>query len=137
MNTRVRTAAIAAAVILAAGALYLAATLTHPATASSEPAAEVTMDNQVSFHPATVTIQKGQTVQWKNGGLIIHTVTADPDQAVRAADVHLPEGAQTFDSGDLQQGDSFRHTFDVPGEYVYFCVPHEADGMVGKVVVEP
>ncbi|MCL5279758.1 MAG: plastocyanin/azurin family copper-binding protein [Planctomycetes bacterium] len=30
----------------------------------------------------------------------------------------------------------FQHTFEVPGTYVYFCLPHEAMGMVGKVTVQ-
>jgi plastocyanin len=28
-----------------------------------------------------------------------------------------------------------RHTFDVPGTYQYFCIPHEMAGMTGTVVV--
>jgi plastocyanin len=34
-------------------------------------------------------------------------------------------------------GDEFRHTFTVPGEYRYVCVPHDMVGMVGTVIVEP
>lgn len=103
---------------------------------AGDVAAEVTMTNQLRFSPDTVRIRAGQTVRWRNTTPLIHTVTADPSRAVSQEDVKLPEGARTFDSGDLQPDRVFEHTFTVPGEYRYFCVPHEAAGMVGSVIVE-
>lgn len=123
------------AVLAAAGFLALGAGL-RAAPAAGSVAAHVTMDNQVDFHPKSVTVHVGQAVEWSNGGLMIHSVTADPSLAVHDTDVHLPVGAKPFDSGNLRRGDTYRHTFQVPGRYRYFCVPHEADGMVGTVVVE-
>jgi hypothetical protein len=32
-------------------------------------------------------------------------------------------------------GESFSYTFDEPGTYEYFCIPHEDLGMVGTVTV--
>ena len=29
-----------------------------------------------------------------------------------------------FDSGFLNEGDTWSHTFDEPGEFEYFCAPH-------------
>jgi hypothetical protein len=29
----------------------------------------------------------------------------------------------------------FEHTFDVPGTYDYYCIPHRLMGMVGRIVV--
>ena len=52
------------------------------------------------------------------------------------ASVLLPPGAQPFDSGDIPAGQVYRHTFTVPGEYRYFCIPHEDMGMVGTVIVQ-
>ncbi len=48
----------------------------------------------------------------------------------------LPPGASPFDSGDLAPGEVYVRTFDVPGTYRCFCVPHERAGMTGVVVVE-
>ena len=39
-------------------------------------------------------------------------------------------------AGDIQPGQSFKFTFSVPGQYRYFCVPHEIFGMVGEIEVE-
>ena len=95
------------------------------------------MTNQFDFEPRRVTIGQGETVLWKNTSDIMHTVTANPELAQDPSHVALPKDAETFNSGNLQPGETFRHTFQVPGEYQYFCIPHEALGMVGTVVVEP
>ncbi|WP_263792166.1 cupredoxin domain-containing protein [Salinibacter sp.] len=48
----------------------------------------------------------------------------------------LPDGATPFHSGDLEPEATFEYTFETPGRYRYFCVPHEA-AMRGVVIVEP
>jgi plastocyanin len=63
-------------------------------------------------------------------------VTADPGRAFDASRVRLPDGASTFDSGDVAPGEVFEYTFTVAGEYRYICVPHELTGMLGVVMVE-
>jgi plastocyanin len=50
-------------------------------------------------------------------------------------DAVLPDGAQPWDSGIITGGQTYSHTFDVAGQYSYFCIPHEALGMVGKITV--
>ncbi len=32
-------------------------------------------------------------------------------------------------------GQSWKHKFTVPGDYTYFCIPYEKDGMVGHIDV--
>lgn len=96
----------------------------------------VGMTNLLRYEPQEVTITVGQTVVWTNTSGMGHTVTADPKLAKDPSHVRLPEGAQPFNSGDMPPGATFRHTFDVPGQYVYFCIPHEAAGMVGRVNVQ-
>lgn len=96
----------------------------------------VKMTDDNKFDPATVTISKGSTVTWQNTSSAPHTVTFDPSKAVNKADVELPSGAEPFDSGLLQPGQSFSHTFTVAGTYKYTCVPHETLGMHGTVVVQ-
>lgn len=112
-----------------------AAVATSPGGADPGLGPEVGMTNGLEFTPATVRIQTGETVVWRNTSDIVHTVTGDPSKAARAESVRLPDGAAPFDSGDMRPGATFTHTFDVPGEYRYVCLPHEAAGMVGTVIV--
>ncbi len=96
----------------------------------------VRMTNSLKYVPEEVTILAGQTVVWTNTSSSFHTVTADPALAEDRSHAQLPEGAQPFNSGNIAPGDAFRHTFEVPGTYVYFCIPHEAMGMIGKIIVQ-
>lgn len=38
------------------------------------------------------------------------------------------------DSGPMKTGDTFKHTFDVPGSYAYYCQFDPAE-MVGTIIV--
>jgi plastocyanin len=58
-------------------------------------------------------------VTWVNKSEIAHTVTGD--------DLSFD------DSGVIEPGELFRHTFDQPGTYRYHCSPHP--GMSGVIVV--
>lgn len=120
--------------MLSAGAAQMLAACA-PAVGREAPAAEVTMQ-ATSYVPASITIPVGGTVLWRNSDVLVHTVTCDPALAQRPGDAQLPPGAQTFNSGNLEPEDEFRHTFDVAGEYVYFCIPHELQGMVGRITVQ-
>ena len=99
-----------------------------------------TPDN--AFAPATVTVDVGERVGWINDSGWSHTVTAYEDR--------IPDDAAFFSTGeydteraardawpdgDLEVGETYEHTFEVAGEFDYFCVPHE-DEMVGTVIVE-
>ena len=99
-------------------------------------AGTVNMTDDLKFAPADVSISKGGTVTWKNTGATVHTATADPSKASSPADASLPAGAKAWDSGDVQPGGSFSHTFDTAGTYKYFCTPHESAGMVGTITVK-
>ena len=102
----------------------------------SDKEAMVHMTNALTYIPVKVTITVGQGVVWMNTSSMVHTVTADPSLARDPSHVQLPQGARSFNSGDIAPGGTFRHTFEVPGTYVYFCIPHEAMGMVGRVIVQ-
>lgn len=71
-----------------------------------------------AYTPTRIEITAGTTVEWKNGDPVAHTVTA--------AD-------QSFDSGLIQPGATWRHTFATPGTYDFLCTPHPF--MKGVVVV--
>jgi len=129
-------AGVLAMVIL--GAVFAGAPFGAPAAAvASAPGAVIRLTNTLAFEPKAVTVHVGQAVEWRNGSLLVHTVTADPALAANAKDVALPAGAKPFNSGDLKPGATYRHIFAVPGRYRYFCIPHEGAGMVGEVVVLP
>lgn len=102
---------------------------------TGDVAAEVGMTNRLTFTPETVRVSVGETVRWRNSSDLLHTVTADPEKASDPANVSLPEGAAAFDSGNLEPGATFEHTFSQPGTYKYVCLPHEAAAMIGRVIV--
>ncbi|MCC6608746.1 MAG: hypothetical protein IT515_03590 [Burkholderiales bacterium] len=94
--------------------------------------------SRVYFDPVGIHIQPGDTVRWVqvNG---YHSVAAY-DPANGNHELRIPAGAKPWDSGILlgeypAAGSTFEHTFTVPGVYDYFCQPHEAAGMVGRIVV--
>lgn len=99
-----------------------------------------------SFDPYEFTVSVGDTVTWYNASSRAHTVTAYENA--------IPEAAEYFASGGyddeatarkawrdelgggITSGETYSHTFDVPGRYEYVCIPHEQGGMVGTIVVE-
>ncbi len=118
-----------------------------PAAASpvASPAAKsgavtVHMTNQLRFSPAELTIQKGQTVTWVNDSALPHSSTDDPAKNPVAKQFpqysQVPDGATVWDSGLLQPGATFSHTFTVDGTYDYFCLPHILSGMRGTINVQ-
>lgn len=92
--------------------------------------------SEMGFLPRTIVINAGETVVWKNSSEVTHNVVADPGRAVYAIDVKLPSGVSPFGSGYLQPGQSFTHTFNVPGVYRYVCTLHETSGMKGVIIVK-
>jgi plastocyanin len=128
------------ALVLLATLAALTTLMTFEATRASSMAvaastAAVGMNDDDEFVPSTVEVHVGDTVLWKNGSTMAHTVTADPSRAKDPKHVVLPEGAATFDSGKLPPGATFSYTFTVAGKYTYVCIPHERQGMIGHVVV--
>lgn len=81
---------------------------------------EIRLDD-FAFAPANIVIDAGTTVTWTNYDGVGHTVTSD-------------EGDE-LESGLFSQTQTFRHTFDTPGEYYYHCEPHS--NMHGLVTVRP
>jgi len=125
---------------LKAGGLALTG-LAVPVVARAARPAQIQMlssprGEEVWFDPIGVRIQTGQTVRWimaSPGNP--HTTTAyHPRNASHS--LRIPEAAAPWDSGFLvKPGDTFEVTLTVEGVYDYFCLPHEAAGMVGRIVV--
>ena len=109
--------------IAAIGALSHANT-GRPANSGSTASKVVTVEIRgFKFEPATVTIQAGETLEWKNEDIVPHTATAD-------------EGAQkpAFDSGTIQTGATWRYITQKKGTYNYTCTLHP--NMKGEVIVK-
>jgi plastocyanin len=88
--------------------------------AAAEPGAravvKVSMRN-TQFYPRTLNIRKGDVVEWKNDDLVPHTATS-----------------ASFDSGSMNPGTAWRHTFTKVGQFAYVCTFHPT--MTGVVVVK-
>ncbi len=78
-----------------------------------------------AFVPAELVISAGTEVVFTNSDSAPHTVTAGSDGEP------MPE---LFDSGLMEQGDTFSVVFDEAGEFGYFCDRHPP--MTGTVVVK-
>lgn len=70
-----------------------------------------------AFNPKSVTVLKGDTVRWTNLDSTAHTITGS-----------------TFDSGTLQEGESYDFPCANAGTYEYHCSIHPS--MKGTVIVE-
>ena len=95
-----------------------------PPPSSSSPASnavKVDANASIKFVPADVTVKVGQPIIWTVIGATPHSVKAS-------------SGA-TFDSGTLNQGQTFTQTFSTPGTIKYFCTIHGAAAMSGTITV--
>jgi len=99
------------------------------------PVGGVVNMGHMSFVPATITINAGEQVVWKNTSDLFHDVVDDPARAVNVMDVSLPLGTAPFASRSMAPNTVFAHVFDKPGVYHYVCVLHETSGMKGTVIV--
>ncbi|HEX2141728.1 MAG TPA: cupredoxin family copper-binding protein [Candidatus Limnocylindria bacterium] len=91
------------------------------ATPTAQAATEHRIDiSGFAFNPSTLTIQVGDTVTWTNADDAPHTATAD---------------GGAFDSGNLDTGASFSHTFTQAGTFSYECEYHSE--MEATIVVVP
>jgi plastocyanin len=126
--------------LLAGGSLLLTA-LAPPRRGRTQDVMDIVLSGtangaNVWFRPRGLLVRRGQTVRWVNGDAgNVHTSTAyHPGNAGKP--LRIPHGAPPWNSDYLLPGQSFSVTFDIPGVYDYFCVPHEHAGMVGRIIVE-
>ena len=86
------------------------------------------------FDPIGLFVEPGTTVSFviESGA---HSSTAYHQSVDSASVTRIPDGAEPWNSGIISgQGSSFDHTFQTPGTYDYFCIPHKTLGMVGRIV---
>jgi len=82
------------------------------------PANEVWMENS-AYSPSTLSIDVNTTVTWINKDGTDHTVTSNTG---------------LFDSGDLNNDDTFTHQFTATGTYPYHCTFHPM--MTATIIVK-
>ena len=90
---------------------------TTPAVTSTPKTYNVSIQN-FAFNQKSITIKKGDTVVWTNKDSVSHTVTGNTGGPV---------------SGTLKNNETYSFTFNDPGTFNYYCIPHPS--MTGTVVV--
>ncbi|UOB12437.1 cupredoxin family copper-binding protein [Streptomyces sp. HP-A2021] len=96
----------------------VAAAEARPAAAKADHQVDI-MGNKFGDGKQLV-VEVGQTVRWTNHDSVPHTVTTT-------------KAPVKFDSGTLEQGDSWSYTFTKAGTYEYYCAVHP--DMVASVKV--
>jgi plastocyanin len=104
----------------------------RPAQAADSPSAAasaapiIVHTKDFAYAPPTLTIPVGTKVTFVNDDDPAHTITA----VVKTAD-----GKPIFDSGNMDKGGKWTHTFNTAGTFAYFCAYHTF--MKAKIVVTP
>src|SRR5215212_5447308 len=102
------TVTVEGEVVASASQASAAGAQTVPSTPqAAAPAESAVSIVDFSFEPATLDVAAGATVVWTNDGQAPHTVTGD-----------------FADSGILDPGQTFSHTFAESGEHTYACAIH-------------
>lgn len=105
-------------VVVMAALMVFLSILACGQTESAAPVAHTVVMKQMHFEPAQITIKPGDTVEWKNEDIFSHTVTAND---------------QSFDSGLIAPGQTWRTTFTKETDVAYHCRPHP--NMTASLVV--
>ena len=92
---------------------------TGPSSAAASSAAQVTIET-LKYSPDTVEIKTGEAVTWINNDLTPHTVTS--------------QGGVELNSGSIEPGTSWSHTFAQAGTFPYYCSFHTE--MKGTITVK-
>lgn len=116
-----RFAVLCLVVTVVVGASWRLALAQSPAAAGATIAMK-----DFEFSPKEIKIKVGQSITWTNNGNAAHSATAID---------------KSFNTRNLQPGESKSVTFSTPGVFAYHCVfhgnPDDKSGMTGTVVVEP
>src|SRR5438132_7303666 len=103
----------------------IALLLSYPKASAATVDVTVAPNGQLVFSPSSVTINPGDTVRWTWAATFHSSTSGIPG---------MPNGI--WDSGILNQGATFSHTFNSTGSFPYYCTPHGGCcGMVGMVTV--
>ena len=94
----------------AATAMSIAVVVTASASCTGRtPRTYVVSMASLAFQPAELTVDRGDTVVWKNEDFLPHTATARDS---------------SWDSKSVDAGKSWHYVADKPGRYSYYCIFH-------------
>ncbi len=113
MNRKTQVAMMLALIVALAAAISSGQALASPASAPLGATQTVQLQD-FKFAPTTITIAVGDSINFTNAGAVAHTATA---------------GDGSWDSGNLNPGQSFSHTFSAAGTFIVYCRYHgQANG---------
>ena len=133
-NTVVMSALLLISITLGASMFYVLVFPARPKPISCSTATcidiptGVSSDSTLNFLPSTTRIVAGGFVEWKNRDDSPHTATS------LATAGSVPSGATKFDSGEVDNGNTFFVQLNVPGNYSYHCIFHP-NWMKGTIIV--
>jgi len=78
-----------------------------------------------AFVPNSLVINAGDTVTWTNNSSTLHTTTSGSGCS--------PDGL--WNASLSGSGSTFSRTFNTPGTFPYYCIPHCGFGMTGTITV--
>ena len=108
-----------------------AITLGAPELAAETKMVSMGTDAGLQFEPKEVTICKGDSITWVNKKLGPHNVIFNPDDVPEGVDADAISTKEYLD----KDGQTYTVKLDKPGDYGYFCQPHQGAGMLGLVTV--
>jgi plastocyanin len=124
--------------------LWIVPLLLMAVSCTTRPENTVAMTVSRRFDPEDLEVKVGQTVTWVNDSSEAHTVTALQDEIPSSAEYFSSGGFSSQDEarsnlseGLVTEGEEFKWTFEEPGIYRYYCIPHQDDGMQGTIEVVP
>ncbi|RDZ39579.1 halocyanin [Haloferax sp. Atlit-10N] len=86
-----------------------------------------------AFDPEIVHLTTGGKVTWTLDSGVHDVVAYHP---IHDTPLRMPVDAEPWRSPVMHHdGGTFEQTFPVEGVYDYYCTPHEAAGMVGRIIV--
>lgn len=116
------------AAVTSAAVLAVSASMIGGCPSTEPPGANEVFMRSIAFDPPEITINAGESVTWTNMDILPHTATSG-----NPGDADL---GSVFQSARLGINDSFTHTFDEPGEFIYFCEVHPVMMRDAKVIVQ-
>jgi plastocyanin len=130
----------AASLLIAAGALAgcgvnAESSATAPIAATSAPSGPVINLSSLMFDPASITVQVGTTVTWRNDEPITHTISSGRFNGVdKTTGLRSSENPDdTFEATLPGKGKTYSFTFIKAGTYTYYCDIHQ--GMNATIMV--
>jgi len=131
LNARKKVAALSCAIAFLNLSLFaIAGEMKNDASTSSKQNRIEIKD--FAFNPQTITVKSGETVTWTNNIGFPHNVVFDEDGIPAGASADKLSHEDYLNS----PGETVSSTFDKPGEYSYYCEPHQGAGMAGKIIVQ-